>query len=88
MDSVLANMIDLVRRKEENSGKNDCNCPEESFTPSSRTFGHNSPPGRRLSSRKKETEGRIREMTGERRKGHTDIQRSRETRKKSWFASL
>lgn len=41
---------------------------KEFFTPSSRTFGHNSPPGRRLSSRKKETEGRIREMTGERRR--------------------
>lgn len=52
---------------------------KEFFTPSSRTFGHNSPPGRRLSSRKKETEGRIREMTGERRRreGHTEESRKK-----------
>lgn len=75
-----------IRRKM--AAKNGCNCPKEAFTPSSRTFGHNSPPGRRLSSRKKETGGR--EMTGRGgKRTHTDTRRSRMRRERNpWFASL
>lgn len=83
--STLEQIWSIQSRKEENGGKNGCNCPKESFTPSSRTFAHNSPPffAEERNGGTYPWNGR-----GGEREGRTDTQRSRETRKKSWFASL